>query len=76
MDHTLRRKRAKTVRTAFRAHQMQAHVKRFIRTLRNEVLDHVDLVRIASQYILDATGMPIVRGVDADTGAWRTFEFT
>jgi putative transposase len=40
MDQALRRKRAKTVRTAFRAHHMQAHVERFIRTLRNEVLDH------------------------------------
>ena len=40
MDQTFRRQRAKIVKIAFRAHRMQAHVERFIRTLRNEVLDH------------------------------------
>ena len=40
MDQTFRRQRAKIVIIAFRAHRMQAHVERFIRTLRNEVLDH------------------------------------
>jgi putative transposase len=40
VDQTFRRRRAKTVKIAFQAHRMQAHVERFIKTLRNEVLDH------------------------------------
>ncbi len=40
MDQTFRRQRAKIVKIAFQAHRMQAHVERFIKTLRNEVLDH------------------------------------
>ena len=39
-DQTLRRKRAKVVKIGSQAHRMQAHVERFIKTLRNEVLDH------------------------------------
>ena len=40
VDQTLLRKRAKPIQIGFQAHRMQAHVERFIKTLRNEVLDH------------------------------------
>jgi putative transposase len=40
VDHALRRKRIKVVRTAHCAPSMQAYVEHFIQSLRTEVLEH------------------------------------